>query len=230
MPYIIDPMNPKALEKLFAAMDNGPLGQYYEKVLNSINLKLIYFGDVGYRDFQFHNKNVSTIEGLKNVKVRVTDSVVELAVAKALGMYPIPMAWGETVTAMRQGTVDAMAVNNASIASLGDIGDIAKYVLDSKHNYYGHVVVMNLDLWKSLTDGQRAIIEEAAAEAVAYERSLSAKMNMDAYGIMKEKGVTINMCSEADYARLKELTKPVWEEFRSKISPEAYTLFMDALK
>lgn len=230
MPYIIDPMNPKALEKLFAAMDNGPLGQYYEKVLNSINLKLIYFGDVGYRDFQFHNKNVSTIEGLKNVKVRVTDSVVELAVAKALGMYPIPMAWGETVTAMRQGTVDAMAVNNASIAPLGDIGDIAKYVLDSKHNYYGHVVVMNLDLWKSLTDGQRAIIEEAAAEAVAYERSLSAKMNMDAYGIMKEKGVTINMCSEADYARLKELTKPVWEEFRSKISPEAYTLFMDALK
>ena len=89
---------------------------------------------------------------------------------------------------------------------------------------------MNLDLWKSLTDGQRAIIEEAAAEAVAYERSLSAKMNVDAYGIMKEKGVTMNMCSEADYAKLKELTKPVWEEFRPKISPEAYTLFMDALK
>ena len=40
----------------------------------------------------------------------------------------------------------------------------------------------------------------------------------------------MNMCSEADYAKLKELTKPVWEEFRPKISPEAYTLFMDALK
>ncbi len=230
MPYIIDPMDPKALEKLFAAMDNGPLGQYYEKVLNSINLKLIYFGELGFRAFQFHNKNVSTIEGLKNVKVRVTDSVVELAVAKALGMYPIPMAWGETITAMRQGTVDAMGANTACLVPLGDIADIAKYIFDTKHNYTGHVVVMNLDLWKSLTDGQRAIIEEAAAEAVSYERSLSARMHADAYGIMKEKGVTMNMCSESDFTKLKELTKPVWEEFRSKVSPEAYALFMDALK
>ena len=230
MPYIIDPMDPKALEKLFYAMDEGPLGKHFEKVLNNINLKLIYFGDVGYRDFQFHKKNVTTIDGLKNVKVRVTDSVVELAVAKALGMYPIPMAWGETVTAMRQGTVDAMATNNASVAALGDIGDIARYTLDTKHNYYGHVLVMNLDLWNSLTDNQRAIIEEAAAEAVAYERALSAKLNEEAYDLMKSKGVTINMCSEADYARLKELTKPVWEEFRPRISPEAYNLFIEALK
>ncbi|WP_298068143.1 TRAP transporter substrate-binding protein [uncultured Mailhella sp.] len=230
MPYVIDPMDPQALQKLFTAMDSGPLGKHYEKILNDINLKLICFGDVGYRDFQMHNKNISTIDGLKNIKVRITDSIVEMAVAKALGMYPIPMPWGETVTAMRQGTVDAMAINNASMAALGDVGDVAKYLIDTKHNYYGHVLVMNLDLWKSLTDKQRAIIEEAAAEAVAYERALSAKINVEAYDLLKSKGVTINMCSTEDYARLKELTKGVWEEFRSKVSPEAYALFMDAMK
>ena len=230
LPYIVDPMNPKALDKLFAAMDNGPLGQYYEKVLNKINLKMVYFGDVGYRDFQFNKKNVTTIEELRNVKVRVTDSVVEIAVAKALGMYPVPMPWGETITAMRQGTVDAMALNNASIAALGDIGDVAAYALDTKHNYYGHVVVMNLELWNSLSDEQRAIIKEAAAEGVEYERALSKKLNEESYALMQSKGVTINMCSDSDYANLKELTKPVWDEFRSKISPEAYNLFMEAMK
>lgn len=230
MPYIIDPMDPEATQKLFEAMDNGPLGKHYEKVLNDINLKLIYFGDVGYRDFQFHNRQVTSIEELKNIKTRITDSVVELAVAKALGMYPIPMAWGETVTAMRQGTVDAMALNNASIAALGDIGDIAKYVLDTKHNYYGHVVVMNLDLWKSLTDKQRSVIEEAAAEAVRYERDLSAKQNSESYALMESKGVTINKCTAEDYARLKEITRPVWEEFRANVSPEVWSLFIEALK
>lgn len=229
MPYIIDPTDPTALEKLFNAMDNGKLGKHYEKVLNNIGLHLIYFGDVGYRDFQFHRKNAKSIDDLKNAKVRVTDSPVELAVAKALGMYPIPMAWGETVTAMRQGTVEGMAVNNASFVALGDSADVAKYVLDTKHNYYGHVLVMNLDLWNSLTDEQRAIIKEAAAETVKFERELSKKLNEEAYSLMEKKGSTVNRLTPADYARLKEMTKHVTEEYRSKVSPEAYELFIEAM-
>lgn len=229
MPYIVDPDNPQALEKLFDAWDNGKLGKHYEKVLNDIGLQPIYFGDVGYRDFQFHRKNAKGIDDLKNAKVRVTDSPVELAVAQALGMYPIPMAWGETVTAMRQGTVEGMALNNASFVALGDSGDVAKYVLDTKHNYYGHVLVMNLDLWKSLTDEQRAIIKEAAAETVKFERELSKKLNQEAYALMEKKGSTVNMLTPADYARLKEMTKHVTEEYRSKVSPEAYELFIEAM-
>ena len=37
-----------------------------------------------------------------NLKVRTTDSPVEVAVATELGMNPAPVAWGETYTAIQQ--------------------------------------------------------------------------------------------------------------------------------
>lgn len=97
LPYVTKPENQK---KLYAALDNGELGKYYEKVAASIGLVPIMYSEYGYRNFVTTNKPIKTPADLKGLKCRTTDSPVEVAVAKALGMNPAPVAWGETYTAM----------------------------------------------------------------------------------------------------------------------------------
>lgn len=104
LPYVTKPENQK---KLYAALDNGELGKYYEKVAASIGLVPIMYSEYGYRNFVTTNKPIKTPADLKGLKCRTTDSPVEVAVAKVLGMNPAPVAWGETYTAMQQGTVNA---------------------------------------------------------------------------------------------------------------------------
>ncbi len=103
LPFITSPENQ---EKLYKALDEGELGKYLRKVANDIGLETIMFSEYGYRNFVATKKPLNGAADLAGMKVRTTDSPVEVAVATALGMNPAPVAWGETYTALQQGTVD----------------------------------------------------------------------------------------------------------------------------
>ena len=104
LPYVTDPKNQ---EKLYKALDEGELGKALDKVAEGIGLKTIMFSEYGYRNFVSAKKPLNDVADLMNLKIRTTDSPVEVAVATELGMNPAPVAWGETYTALQQGTVDA---------------------------------------------------------------------------------------------------------------------------
>lgn len=90
-------------------MDEGDFGKALDKVAAGVGLKTIMFSEYGYRNFVSAKKPLNSVQDLMNLKVRTTDSPVEVAVATELGMNPAPVAWGETYTALQQGTVDAEA-------------------------------------------------------------------------------------------------------------------------
>ncbi|GKT37645.1 TRAP transporter solute receptor DctP like protein, partial [Aduncisulcus paluster] len=125
------------------------------------------------------NRPVSTADTLKKLKVRVTASPVEIEVAKALGMSPTPIAWGETYTAMQQGTVDAEG-NTFSLLCDAKHDEVIKYAVDSRHNYCMHILMMNLDFWKGLPPENQKIINEAAQEALVYQRGITAELEAKA--------------------------------------------------
>ena len=104
LPYVTDPKNQA---KLYKALDEGELGKALDKVAASVGLKTIMFSEYGYRNFVSTKHPLNEVKDLMNLKVRTTDSPVEVAVATELGMNPAPVAWGETYTALQQGTVDA---------------------------------------------------------------------------------------------------------------------------
>lgn len=100
LPYVTSPANQ---EKLYKALDDGELGKALDKVSESIGLKTIMFSEFGYRNFVSAKKPLKEVKDLMNLKVRTTDSPVEVAVATELGMNPAPVAWGETYTAIPAG-------------------------------------------------------------------------------------------------------------------------------
>lgn len=104
LPYVTSPVHQQALYK---ALDEGKLGEALREASRKIGLETLMFSEFGYRNFVAANKPLTDAKSLMNLKVRTTDSPVEVAVATELGMNPAPIAWGETYTALQQGTVDA---------------------------------------------------------------------------------------------------------------------------
>lgn len=169
LPYVT---NPKNQQKLYDAIDNGELGKFYRELSRKIGLETLMFSEFGYRNFVSATHDIANVSDFKGFKVRTTDSPVEVDVAKALGMNPAPIAWGETYTAMQQGTVDGEG-NTYSLLNDAKHTEVIKYATDTRHNYSMHLLMMNKKKWDSLTDEQRKILREAADEALKYQREIS---------------------------------------------------------
>jgi|GEM_PF-185630 len=216
LPYVTSPANQ---EKLYKALDDGELGKALDKVSESIGLKTIMFSEFGYRNFVSAKKPLKEVKDLMNLKVRTTDSPVEVAVATELGMNPAPVAWGETYTAIQQGTVDAEG-NTFSLLNDAKHTEVLKYAMDSEHNYSMHILLMNKKKWDSLTPEQQQIITEAAKEATVWQRAESVKLEKKAWDAFKAKGIEITMLTPEQRKELYDRTAPVREQFAKEIPAE----------
>ena len=220
LPYITDI---KYQQKIYDSLDNGALGKYFDKLADTINLKPIMFSEYGYRNFVTTSQPISTVDTLKRLKVRVTASPVEIEVANALGMSPTPIAWGETYTAMQQGTVDGEG-NTFSLLSDAKHDEVIKYAVDSRHNYSMHILMMNKDFWDKLPGDIQQIIKESADEALKYQRSITTDLEKKAEEKFIAEGINVHKLTPEELAEYKRKTRPVWDMFADRIPAELFEM------
>ncbi len=220
LPYVT---NVKYQKNLYKALDEGDLGKYFDDLAEEINLRPIMFSEYGYRNFVTSDKPIAKAADLAKLKVRTTASPVEVETAKALGMNPTPIAWGEVYTAMQQGTVDAEG-NTFSLLCDAKHDEVIKYAIDSRHNYSMHMLMCNNKWWKGLTPEQQNWIKQAAHEALVYQRGITAELEAKATKKMLDEGIKIHNLSEAELNEFKTLTLPVWDQFRKDIPAELFEM------
>ena len=223
LPYVTDPKNQA---KLYKALDEGELGKALDKVAASVGLKTIMFSEYGYRNFVSTKHPLNEVKDLMNLKVRTTDSPVEVAVATELGMNPAPVAWGETYTALQQGTVDAEG-NTLSLLNDAKHSEVLKHAMDSQHNYSMHILLMNKKKWDGLNPEQKKIITEAAHEALIWQRAESVRLEEKAWQAFHDKGITISRLTPEQRAELKQKTQPVRDQFSKEIPAELLALIAE---
>ncbi len=226
LPYVT---SSKYQQNLYKALDEGELGKALDKVAEKCGLKTIMFSEYGYRNFVSATKPLDSVKSLMNLKVRTTDSPVEVAVATELGMNPAPVAWGETYTALQQGTVDAEG-NTFSLLNDAKHTEVLKYAMNSEHNYSMHILLMNLDKWNSLSAEQQKIIMDAAHEATVWERAETVKLEEKAWQAFRDRGIKIHMLSDEEKAELYKRTQPVRDQFSKEIDANLLKLIADTQK
>ncbi len=227
LPYITSPKNQ---EKLYKAIDSGALGEYFKKVGNSIGLEPIMYAEYGYRNFVTINRPVSRVEDLAGLKVRTTDSAVEVEVAKILKMNPTPVAWGEVYTALQQGTVDGEG-NTFPHMYGAKHHEVLKYAVTSAHNYGMQLMMANKAWWDKLPPEAQKLIREAAAEALAYQRSVLYPRNeAEAREGFIKAGIRIVDLDDAQLDAFRKATRPVWDKFKDKLPPELVELVLETQK
>ena len=226
LPYVTKPENQ---QKFYDAIDNGELGKYYRELSRSIGLETLMFSEYGYRNFVSATRPINSVEDFKGFKVRTTDSPVEVDVAKALGMNPAPIAWGETYTALQQGTVDGEG-NTYSLLNDAKHTEVIKYATNSRHNYSMHLLMINKKKWDSLTDDQRRIMREAADEALKYEREISGPLEQKAHDDFVKAGIKIHEFTPEQFQQLYDLTQPLRDKYNQEIPAELTQMIADTQK
>ncbi|GGE57050.1 MAG TPA: TRAP transporter substrate-binding protein [Paenalcaligenes hominis] len=228
LPYIT---SPEKQEQLYEAMNpGGSLHTYFEGVANKIGLHPIMYAEYGYRHFVSANKPLNKAADLAGLKMRTTDSPVEVEVAKALHTNPAPIAWGEVYTALQQGTIDAEGNTFPHLAGAKH-HETLKYAITSAHNYGMQVAMANKKWWDSLDPAVQAVIQEAALEAVTYQRETLYPANeKKARAEFEELGIKIHDATPEEIEEFKQLTQPVFDTYAAQLPAELVKMVQDTQK
>ena len=217
LPYAV---SSDKLPALYDAIDNGELGKYYREKMAEQNLHPVLWCEYGFRCYHSATKPISSPADMKDQKLRATSSQVELAAAEALAAPAQTVAWGETYTALQQGTVDGESNTfNALRAAKHD--EVLKYAATTEHNYSMHLLVMSESKYQALTDEQKAVLDEAAAEAVVYERDVLKQQEAEAKEAFKKKGIEVVELTDEQKAEWADAMSGVYDKLvPSAISQE----------
>ena len=201
---------------------DGDIGrQLDESFQKSAGLKVLGFGEIGFRNISNNVRPVKVPEDLKGLKLRTPGSKTRILSFEMLGASPIKMNIGEVYLALQQGVVDGQE-NPLSNIRKWSWYEVQKYISMSRHVYTPITFVMNLDRYRSLSDEQRAAVDRAARSAVLESRQYGVDNDAKLVAEIKDLSKGKVAFNEIDSPAFKAAAKPIAVEI-GKIAGEDFT-------
>ena len=151
-----------------AKVMSGPIGEELNKqLIQQRGMRILGTTYYGVRQLTTTNKAVRTVADMKDLKLRVPENEVFLAMARAWGAKPTPMTFGELYLALRQNVVDGQE-NPLPTINSGKFFEVQKYLVLTSHILTPRLVVINEKSWQGIPAADRQIISNAVAEAIAW--------------------------------------------------------------
>ncbi len=201
---------------VYAAYD-GELGKLMQsQVFDPSGLVCLGTWGCGFRHYTNNLRPIVHIEDVKGIKFRTAESAIRISMFKAIGAEPVVMAQSELFTALQQNTVDGQE-NPLSTILASSYNEVQKYLSLSGHIYTTGFFFVNKAMYDSLTDQERAWVDEAAAEATAWERETNASEDADYLQALKDAGMQVNEIERDEFVKA---VAPVWDEYKAKFGSE----------
>lgn len=198
----------KDLPHAYAALDS--VGMDLGKALEPKGIKLLGYMENGIRHMTNNVREIKAPADMAGLKIRVMNNKIYVETIKALSASPTPMDFGELYSAMQQGTVDGQENPSAHIWTKRFF-EVQKYASLTAHAYAPEPMLVSLMSWNKLSDKQKAAIQEAAKESVAWQRKISKDEDADYWDKIKATGKI--KVIEVDRAPFMEATKSVYAQF-----------------
>jgi tripartite ATP-independent transporter DctP family solute receptor len=159
-----------------------------------------YVSDRTPRQLTTAKTRVTKPEDMKGLKVRVPETPTILAVFKAWGASPTPVAAAELYLAMKQGIVDGQDNGFDAIAG-AKYYEVQKYAIRIDYIQSGLMVLIAADKWSKLTPAQQKAMTDAAAETEKWASKTTWEMAEKSIAVLKQNGMEI---IEPDLAPFKK--------------------------
>jgi len=184
------------------------------------------FGSAEPRDITNSVRAVRKPKDVKGLRIRVMEAPIYVDAWKQLGASPITMPFGEVYTGLQQGVVDGQE-NPIDISALMKFLEVNKHATAIGYALQTNPILINPAVWKKLTDAQRQIMREGAAEEERVMYELGTKSLAMGTKVAKEKyGVSVVELTPAERAAFQKAVMPVYDKYKKRIKPEYYNFFM----
>lgn len=194
MPFLFS--NPAAAFKLL----DGPLGKELADKSAEKGMILLGTWDNGIRQMTNSKRAITKIEDLKGLKMRVPPDATLVDIMTALGAESQQIKFAELYVALQQGVVDGQENPLVNIYA-SKLYEVQKYLSMTNHQFQMTPFLMSKRTWDKLSDADKKAVQEAATEATAFQRKLSAEADEKLLAELKAKGVQVSTVDKALFAK-----------------------------
>jgi TRAP-type transport system periplasmic protein len=206
---------------------DGSVGAELTKRLNAKGIQVLGFMEGGFRNMINNKRPVNTPADVQGVKYRVMQNPMFIDMFNSLGGAAVPMAWGETFTAVQQGTIDGLEIPVAVIEA-NKYYEVTKFLSLTNHTYSMIGLVMSKRALEKLNTEQRAAVLSASKSATAIQRQVAAADANSTLKTLEKQGMKINVVG--DVAPFRKSVAPVYEKFRKSDVGPLLDLVLAAVK
>ena len=204
--------------QLFDMMENGGGFEIFDKLLNQYNIKLLAVACTGVEAF-VSKKPIRSVEDFKGVKLRAPQGMVN-NVFTAIGATPVNLPGSEVYTSLEKGVIDASDYTVFATNQAQGMNDIARFpIYPGFHSMPTMQMTLNLDVWNSLPDDLKKIVQKDAIRFRDYMIEEHHKLDAKAVAEAKAKGIEVVSWPPSEVAKFREIAKTQWPKWSN--SPTA---------
>jgi tripartite ATP-independent transporter DctP family solute receptor len=198
------------------AVVDGPFGRGLLDKLEAKGIKGLAYWELGFRNITNSKRPIVKVEDIAGLKLRVIPNAINVDWVKALGANPTPLAFPEVYAALEQKAIDGQE-NPVTVINANKFYEVQKHLALTNHQYNPQAVIVSKKLWDQLSDADKKILTDAAAEATAVQRKASREQTTTALENLKKNGVQVTEFSAAEQQKLRDKLKPVIDKHGAAI-------------
>lgn len=208
---------------------DGDIGTNLLDDLSAQGIVGLNYWENGFRHLTNNVREIATVEDIKGLDIRTLENDLHIDFWRELGANPTPMAFTELFTGLQQGVVDGQEnpVGNVTTTNFYEVQD---YITKTNHIYNASLFMISEKFWNTLTDEEKAVVQEAADEARDYQRTLNQQESVEAFAFLDEEGMTITELSLEENQKLFEKVTPVYEKYSPIIGEEFVNELLEAIE
>jgi tripartite ATP-independent transporter DctP family solute receptor len=198
------------------AMLNGRIGEKISKQIeDNYKLKVLCYFDYGFRHFWTSKKPIVEPKDLRGMKIRVQQAKIFGDTINGLGGSAVPMAFGEVITAAKQGVIDGGDLPIVNMKAL-KIYDVSKYASLTYHNYGPTNAVMNLEIWNGLSPEHQKLMMDLsrAAQGKIREATESVDNFAKAKSELEPLGMTVVEAKVDEFRKVAQ--QKIWPAYKGQ--------------
>lgn len=173
---------------------------------------------------------ITDIKKLKGAKIRVSGTQLGIIALHLLGVNPVPIDWGETIDAMRQGLVDGMESTTASVLHGGAYPVVSQCLEIGLFGCNLHTCMSSKVFDKLGGQLQDAVMESSYVAQIMCQFGQQA-INLDTIGVstpplpgtcFAEHGIRVAFFDQEQKKQLEQLSSPQYQ-------PEPWAQWLERL-
>ena len=189
---------------------DGPAGKELAEKSADKGLVVLGYWDNGIRHMSNSKRALLKPEDLKGLKMRTPPDAVTVDIMQSVGAEAQQIKFSELYVALQQGVVDGQENPLVNIWA-GKLHEVQKYISLTGHKYELTPFLIGKRSWDRLSDADKKVVQEAAAEATALQRRLAQESDEKMFAELKAKGVQIDKVDQGPFMTATAPVVAKWE-------------------
>ncbi len=205
--------------------ENGGL-ELFNETLEEAGYYCIDMYYNGMRQVISRDKIYHTSEDFKGQKIRIAQNDLNIKIWDAMGANPTPMAWGEVVTSLSQGQINALD-HSLGVFNDFNLHEIAPYVTLTNHASSPFPIITSRDWIESLDPADREVLEAGVKEVAKNQRAEEFAKEQDYIERFKNEGAEVYELTDAEVKAFQDSVQSVYEYQRELVGDEMVDRWLD---